>query len=305
LAVKSGTEAAMLNRQKILLHLLMAAGRPVARLELMKWAFILRQECPSRGGGSFYDFLPYRFGPYSFCLTREIESLTRDGYVLEGHNTWELGPHEIGLGDPEAHRDAARLVNRFKDRPLVNLIDYVYEQHPRFTVNSERRKLSERAVADPAVYTAGYEGLSVDAFLDRLVEAGIQRVIDVRSNPIARRYGFHKSTLSSLAGRIDIDYVHIPELGIRSEDRRNLSDEASYRSLFASYRHTTLRQQSAAIRRTADLVAEKASVLVCMEADPDFCHRSHLAAEVAVLTGLKIHDLGHCQCTHSSSEPVF
>ncbi len=74
----------MLNRQKTLLLLLRLARRPVSKLELTKWAFILRQETPSGGGNAFYDFLPYKYGPFSFCLYREIDALIRDGYVEEG-----------------------------------------------------------------------------------------------------------------------------------------------------------------------------------------------------------------------------
>lgn len=36
--------------------------------EVTKWAFVLREETPSRGGSAFYQFVPYKFGPYSFCL---------------------------------------------------------------------------------------------------------------------------------------------------------------------------------------------------------------------------------------------
>ena len=149
--------------------------------------------------------------------------------------------------------------------------------------------------SEPSVYTAGYEQMSVDAFLNRLIDNGIQRIIDVRNNPIARRYGFHKSTLSRLAGYLDIDYVHIPELGIASSRRRSLTTHADYQELFDEYEQDTVRVQTEAVDRAAALVKEKASVLVCMEADPVCCHRSRLANAVAELTGLEIHDLGHCK----------
>jgi uncharacterized protein (DUF488 family) len=48
----------------------------------------------------------------------------------------------------------------------------------------------------------------------------IRRLIDVRSNPTARRYGFHESTLDRLVNRLSIEYRHFAELGIRSEIRR-------------------------------------------------------------------------------------
>jgi len=172
------------------------------------------------------------------------------------------------------------------------LVDYVYSRHPRYTINSEKKKLAERFVASPAVYTAGYESLSVDAFLDRLICNGIQRIIDVRHNPIARRYGFHKSTLSRLAGKVDIQYVHVPELGIQSALRQNLSTLDEYEVLFKRYERETIAGQNGAVNRVARLVRDKASTLVCMEADPQRCHRTRLAAVVADKTGLKVEDLG-------------
>ena len=61
--------------------------------------------------------------------------------------------------------------------------------------------------------------------------------------------------------------------------------------LFESYERTTLATQTRAIEAVAALLSEKASVLVCMEAKPCECHRSHLAKPVAALTGLPIRHL--------------
>lgn len=289
----------MLNRQKTLLNLLVTASRSVSKIELTKWAFLLREETPSQGGNAFYDFLPYKYGPFSFCLYREMDGLVRDGYV-EANRDSGWAPTCLAEGVIESlpqnvRRDGRRIVDRFNAGNPDSLVSYVYERYPSFTVNSQRKKLAERRIAEPAVYTAGYEQMSVDAFLNRLIDNGIQQIIDVRNNPIARRYGFHKSTLSRLAGYLDIDYVHIPELGIESARRRSLTTHTDYQELFDEYEQDTIRVQTEAVDRAASLVKEKASVLVCMEADPVCCHRSRLANAVAEKTGLGIHDLGHCQ----------
>src|SRR4051794_39081298 len=81
----------MLNRQRVILHMLRAAGRPVQRAELMKWCFLLGHETESKGGGAFYDFVPGRSGPFSFVLDREIRKLRGLGGVNEdGEQTWEF-----------------------------------------------------------------------------------------------------------------------------------------------------------------------------------------------------------------------
>jgi uncharacterized protein (DUF488 family) len=115
------------------------------------------------------------------------------------------------------------------------------------------------------VFTAGYEGLSIDGFLNLLIVSGIRRLIDIRNHPIARRYGFHKSTLQRLTDRLEIDYVHFPELGIRSEDRQGLVDQEAYDTLFDKYEKTVLQNERQAIRQVGRLVTELPSVLVCME----------------------------------------
>lgn len=281
----------MLTRQKTLIYLLKVAERPISRIELMKWSFVLRNEAPSAGGSAFYDFVPYQYGPFSFALYQELDKLVVQGYLVDENNHWTLNSEladEIDGPGGEVERDARRLVSRFRTTPQDKLVDYVYEQFPEYTVNSKLRKLQTRSKAIPAVYTAGYEGLSIDAFLNLLVTTGIQRLIDVRNNPVARRYGFHKSTLSRLTGRLDIEYVHLPELGIKSQFRENLTDQASYDTLFENYERTTLQSESAAINQTARLVSETASVLVCMESEPCSCHRSRLAKRVASLTSLPV-----------------
>jgi uncharacterized protein (DUF488 family) len=280
----------MLNRQKTLLFLLQAAGRPVQRMELTKWCFLLRHEFGSAGGSAFYDFVPYRFGPFSFGLYQEAGKLEQNGYlVAPDGDSWTATDIAAHMAPPsDVLDDVVRLLSRWKRRSLESLVDYVYERYPAFTVNSERRKLAERPKTSPAVFTAGYESLSVDAFLNLLVESGIERLIDVRQNPVARRYGFHRSTLSILLGRLGIDYVHVPELGIPSSFRQQLATYADYERLFKKYEAKTLSTEESAIGNVARLVAERPSVLVCMEADPEYCHRSRLASRVAAETSLPV-----------------
>jgi uncharacterized protein (DUF488 family) len=289
----------MLNRQKTIIELVRAAGRPVSRFELTKWSFLLRHAFPSAGGSSFYDFVPYQYGPFSFTLFQELDKLEAMNYLHQQDDYVSLGRRElvntVALENKVVSGDVALLLNRFAKKKRDELTQYVYSNYPDYTCNSRLRRLTKRPVAKPAVYTAGYEGRSIDAFLNLLVRSGIQCLIDVRRNPIARRYGFHRSTLQRLCGRLDIDYVHMPSLGIASEKRQELSDAASYRSLFAEYKKDTLRIEKPALKKVGSLMSDRASVLVCMEQDPAFCHRTAVAEEIAKLTSLSICNLG---CGH-------
>lgn len=275
------------------------AGRPVSRLELTKWAFLLVQEMPSEGGASFYDFLPYHYGPFSFMLFREGDRLVRDGYLEEveigGNNAWQRVPGtnaQCGCLQKDIGADAARVVERFADLNGPDLIDYVYERFPWYTINSRIRRLAQRHAGEILIHTIGYEGCSIDRLLDMLMREGIQRVIDVRRNPVARRYGFHKSSLDRLCSKIDIDYFHIPEVGIASGLRRNLDGPEAYARLLREYETNLLPQEGEALARIADMMLEKPAALMCMEANPAMCHRSRLAKAVSRATGLPVHHIG-------------
>jgi uncharacterized protein (DUF488 family) len=285
----------MLTRQKILLLILKLAGRPVQRLELMKWSFLLRHETTSKGGSSFYDFVPYRFGPFSFGLYQEIQRLVELNYLLEEDDqTWRINPEPVGSAlelAPSVEKEVRQLFSRLARFSANQLVDYVYDRHPEFTVNSERAKLRPRPTADVAVFTAGYEGISVDCFLNLLVQSGVERLIDVRNNPISRRYGFHKSTLTRLSSKLGIQYVHFPELGIRSEKRQLFPADGDRRALFDEYEGTTLLTEKATLEAVSKLVTERPSVLVCMEAEPECCHRSRLAYRIAGTTNLPVRHL--------------
>lgn len=278
----------MLNRQKTLLYLLQSADRPLLKTEVTKWSFLLRNEFESAGGSAFYDFVPYRFGPFSFCLYQEAGKLENQGLITTvgtgKSQKWKLKENiEFKLPEKQTRVDIETVVKQFRKRKLPDLIDYVYERYPKYTYNSEIKKLAKPPKAKKGIYTAGYEGISVDTFLNMLVQKGIKRLIDVRNNPIARRYGFHKSTLDRLTGNLGIEYVHFPQLGIVSDKRQDLDEQKQRDRLFKEYARTTLKRETDAISLVGKLVKEKPSVLVCMEAEPCCCHRSHLAEKVSGL----------------------
>ena len=290
----------MFVRQRVLLFMLEQADRQVGRLELTKWSFLLSHETPSRGGASFYEFLPYHFGPFSFCLHREAAKLVAAGLMEEPtEKTWRLtAPGRASAAGLRGRvkNDVERIVSRFGSQGVGRTVDYVYRRYPWFTVNSKRLRHGERPVAAPGVYTAGYEGVSVDGFLNTLMRSGIQRVIDVRRNPVARRYGFHRSSLDRLCRAVAIDYAHFPELGIPGELRRDLTSEGDYSRLFDRYEAETLAEHTGAVAAVAELALEKPSALVCMEADPARCHRSRLAYALSRRTGLPVRHVGGPTC---------
>lgn len=263
---------------------------------MMEWAFLLSKETPSHGGKTFYQFIPYHFGPYSFTLDRETDTLVRNGFVEKANKkTWELthlGKEQfVDLPEPIA-QDITTVTQQYGDLSGSDLIDTVYANYPWFTVNSDlpEQRREQRPVAEKAIYTAGYEGKTVDEFLNLLMRSGIRRLIDVRYNPISRRYGFHKSTLARLCNSLDIDYQHLPGLGISGSARASLSSTDSYVELFKEYR-CGLSDRWDDLQKAMTLLKSKPSVLVCMEANPEYCHRNMLAQHLLGVIDLPIKHL--------------
>jgi uncharacterized protein (DUF488 family) len=61
----------------------------------------------------------------------------------------------------------------------------------------------------PGLLTIGYEGKSLETYLNQLIKAGVTLLCDVRRNAVSRKYGFSKSTLSEARMRVGIDYEHL------------------------------------------------------------------------------------------------
>jgi uncharacterized protein (DUF488 family) len=287
----------MLNRQKIAVKVLQACGGTASRLQLMKLLFLLEQEFPSAGGNAFYRFMPYQYGPYSFSLQHEVSQLARDGMIREGETTWNLT--DVGYAfqpslSAKIEHDIESLVKKYGSFSMQRLRNDVYERYPWFTLLTvlEGRRAVPRPIAELAIYTMGYEGMVVEGFVDHLLRKGIARVIDVRSNPVSRRYGFHLGTLSRICRSIELDYQHFPELGIPSAQRIGVRKPEDTATLLATYEAAILPQQKDAVIRLAGMLKEGPGVLVCMEAEPNLCHRSRLADALKPLTGYPVIHLG-------------
>ncbi|NES93744.1 MAG: DUF488 domain-containing protein [Desertifilum sp. SIO1I2] len=288
----------MLNRQKALLMILQQVGGTASNTQMMKWAFLLSYETPSHGGKTFYQFIPYRYGPYSFTLNQETDSLIRNGFLEKGtDNCWRL----TALGEElditlasDVSKDICQIIATYGKLSGQKLIRLVYDKYSWFTINSEllSGRKEKRPVAKRCIYTAGYEGKTVDEFLNLLMESGISRLIDVRYNPISRRYGFHKSTLSRLCSSLNIDYQHFPGLGISGSERECIDSENQYIKLFENYR-LNLPSCEKDLANVIRLLQSEPSVLVCMEANPSCCHRNVLAQHLATSIDMPIKHLGY------------
>ena len=187
----------------------------------------------------------------------------------------------------------ASLVARYGRLSQRALIRDVYARYPWYAINSElpegRCASTIRPMkASPAVYTAGYEGKSVDAFFNDLLRQGIEVVTHVRANPVSRKYGFSRRHFSDIARKLGLEYRHVPSLGIPSSARANLNGYASYQRLLRRYETKMLPRLNGEISEVARLMRERPAVLVCVEKDVRCCHRSRLAEAASRENELKV-----------------
>ena len=69
------------------------------------------------------------------------------------------------------------------------------------------------------IYSVGYEGFDVATLIDHLASHQVSLVVDVRLNPISRKPGFSRKTLSSELQASGIDYRHEADLGNPPDNR--------------------------------------------------------------------------------------
>lgn len=289
----------LFERQRLLLTLLDALGGKVTRIDFQKLLFLYtRQEADPT-----YEFVPYRYGCYSITSAADRRRLVEKGL---------LDPHEHDWSLTEEGRKVVRQravdplqVGAFcrEHRGLRGhaLVAKVYRQAPYYAIRSE---IMENVLTSPAerasvkkarppkasagLLTIGYEGKSLEAYLNQLIRAGVTILCDVRRNPLSRKFGFSKTTLSKACEGVGIRYEHLPELGIASESRRGLKSQDDYDALFEDYERKSLPYQTVALSKISEWVHKgEAVALTCFELHPHQCHR-HCVAE-ALQQGLCSH----------------
>ncbi len=171
---------------------------------------------------------------------------------------------------------------KFKDINNDNLIKYVYVNYPYYTIKStikdrilspeEIKNINNKVSAnfdinnqEKTLFTIGYEGISVEKYLNKLIQNNIKILIDVRRNPLSRKYGFSKQQLKFMVERLGIEYLHIPELGIETDKRQHLETLDDYNKLFEDYEKTLATKQKELLKIKNLINSKKRVALTCFE----------------------------------------
>lgn len=129
------------------------------------------------------------------------------------------------------------------------------------------------------LFTVGYEGKSLDAFLDHLEENAIGCLVDVREIAFSRKKGFSKTALSeALEGR-GIQYVHLKTLGSPTPLRKELKSGGDYEKFFRGMEKHLATQQEG-LEQAYDHVVRMRCCLMCYENLAAMCHRKVVARKI-------------------------
>ncbi|MFT7586159.1 MAG: hypothetical protein ACI9EW_002590 [Cellvibrionaceae bacterium] len=273
----------MFYRQKVLISLVEAFGGELANTDLQKLLFLFCK----KSGSNFYDFFPYKFGAFSYTSYFDKRKLTEQGHLMEG-DCFKV-PKESSFLFSLKPLDQILLKNFVEANTSCrgnSLVKKTYLEFPEYAARSEivekTLSKSEFSVAkrswnldsEKLLFTIGYEGKSIDRYIQDLIFNNVQALVDVRQNAYSRKHGFTGSVFKNYLERVGIQYIHIPSLGIPSKFRKNLGTEKSYDDLFNIYESDLLPKELTSIAELKDLFKKYNRVAItCFEADHKMCHR--------------------------------
>ncbi len=282
----------MYYRRKILLALLQVFGGELSKLDLQKYLFLFNVS----SNKPFFDFIPYKYGCYSFQSNQDLSALSKYNQVEESEKSWRLKDKTNFLNSLST-KDKISLTafyQKFNYLTGNKLIKYVYEHYPYYAINStiaeeildgEKYRTvleSKPDKNDYAVFSIGYEGKSVEHFTNELIKEDVRVLCDIRKNAFSMKYGFSKKQLKFIVENVGIKYVHLPELGIVSGKRKQLNSKEDYEILFKDYEENILPENKDALEELYKIFLQnKRIALMCFEADHNYCHRSRTCNALA------------------------
>ena len=282
-------------RQKVLLALIQHFEGVLTSTDFQKHLFLYTRLCENKKS---YDFVPYRFGCYSFQAVKDKRKLIDIGY-LEDTSAWKLTRTGINYISELSRNDDKKMalyLERYGELKGQKLVRHTYKNYPFYAINSEILdetlsgqdlenviNLRPNFLYKTLFATIGYEGLSIEAYLTKLIVNDVRMLIDVRKNPFSRKYGFSKTVLSKLLSDFSIKYKHLPELGIESNDRQSLNRQSDYDALFKKYERTVLKQQIEKVKELEDdFHCHHRIAITCFEESHNQCHRGRIADKLRI-----------------------
>ena len=133
----------------------------------------------------------------------------------------------------------------------------------------------------PDFYTVGYSGRTIDSFVEALTAAGVVCLVDIRFNAVSMyKPDFSGKNLEAALRAADIDYVHMPDLGVPSDIRGLATASGRRADIWDWYDEHVLPRYSSNLNWFFDSTDHPVA-LMCVEKDAEDCHRHVLAGALA------------------------
>lgn len=132
------------------------------------------------------------------------------------------------------------------------------------------------------LFTVGYQGHTIETFVDLLLAHGIAHIIDVRQLPFSRKPDFSKKRLMAHLAAVDIGYTHLVQLGTPKPLRDEVRHTHDYPAFFAAM-DALIAAQPEAVQAALDIARAQPSALLCFEANHAECHRLSVARAIEQL----------------------
>lgn len=286
----------MYYRRKILLSLLQVFEDKLDKIRLQKLLFLLVRQQEHKT----FHFVPYKFGCFSFQANSDLHTLGKYSLINESEKHWQKTDDKDYFAELKLKDQAAiRFVkSQFGNLSADELIEFTYKKYPFFAINStitanvlsaeEIKKVEKQrpSKTNIVLFTIGYQGISLEEYLNKLIVNNVRVLCDVRKNSLSIKYGFSKNQLHNACKGVGIEYVHIPEVGIASDKRQQLNTQADYDKLFDYYKSNVLKNELEKQKEILRLLESKKRIaLTCFEANIHQCHRKHLGESIAKLDG--------------------
>lgn len=283
----------MFYRRKIVLALIQVFGNELEKISLQKLLFLFMKQKQDPE----YDFVPYKYGCFSFSANADLNALNKKNILEDLNSSYRIidSMNYLETLKPLDKKRMLELKEIYGKMDNTSLMKHTYINYPLWAIKSIvakdllDEKLYQRVVrAIPrnektVLYTIGYEGISLEEYLMRLIKNDVKVLVDVRRNPLSMKYGFSKTSLSKFCNILNIDYIHFPQVGIESEHRQELNSQKDYDILFEKYKQNNLTKTIDIQNKILNLLIEKQRIaLTCFEADVCQCHRTHLAEAISL-----------------------
>ncbi|MEX2639664.1 MAG: DUF488 family protein [Balneolales bacterium] len=291
----------MYYRRKIVLALVQRFGGELNPTSLHKLLLMLTRQQAKPA----YDFVPYQYGAYSFQARADQSTMIKYGMLKDSSN-WALADNEdyVGLLKGPDKRLLNNLYAKFNKYSASELIRHTYLEYPFYAIHSkiadqhlledelQRIELVRPANNEQKLYTIGYEDVSAETYMNKLIVKDIRLLVDVRKNSFSMKYGFSKKQLRGMCEKLGIQFIHIPELGIESNKRQTLNSMEDYTLLFKEYEDQTLPDRKVYLETLKGLISiHKRIAITCFEKQHTSCHRHKISDHLQKDDGMLVEHL--------------